>query len=614
MTRELRQLLGLLAVSALIFFVSLGVPRLWDEDEPIFAGAALEMFERGEWCVPYFNGVVLPDKPVLMYWVMMAGYAVFGPTEFAARCGSAAFGLGSVLLTWLLARRLFSVRVAFWAGLALATSLNFDVIARAATPDSLLVFFSTLALYAFVCGASPRAAAGTLGANIARAPLTRSPSWGAYAAMYGAMGFAALAKGPIGIALPTASIGMYMLIVRRRSDVVVASGDPRSWRSRCGVALRAIGQTVAPRHFFATAWSMRPLTAAAAILAVAGPWYAWVGLRTDGAWLEGFFGVHNFGRFLNAMEHHRGPFFYYLIAVCIGFFPWTVFLTPAARLLIRRTGSRHRWSRSYLLLSCWVGVYLVFFSLAKTKLPNYIVPIYPALALLTGAWLDFWLRRPGLVIRRDLRAAWITLTLIGLGISVGLPIAAGKFLGGDWTLGLAGLPLVLGALAAWRLAERGPPHRAAIALAASCIVFCATLFGWGAVRVDRRQNSAEFATTIREHASGAVPVIRSFGYYRPSLVFYSRQPVRQFTTPEQVGEFFRSQPQDAFLFTSDARYRQLAGVLPADVKVLDDRPWFLRNSRILLLGRENRPQDSGAPVASVFPGITASTSGATRRN
>lgn len=587
MKREPWQLAALLVVATAAFFTNLGAAQLWDEDEPIFAGAAREMFDRGDWIVPYFNGVVLPDKPALMYWVMMAGYSVFGPTEFAARCGSAVFGVASVLLTWFLARRLFSARVGFWAGLALATSLSFDVVARAATPDSLLVFFSTLALYAFVRGSSPRVSDGPAGSAIATAPLSASPDWLAYIAMYAAMGVAALAKGPIGIALPTAAIGLYLLIARLPNAACTAASDRRTWLTRCGGLLRAAARTFAPRHFFATAWSMRPLTGAAVITAVAGPWYAWVGWRTDGAWLQGFFGVHNFGRFLNAMEHHRGPFFYYLVAVLIGFFPWSVFLWPSLRQLMQKVRSRHRWAPSYLLLACWIGVYLFFFSLAKTKLPNYILPIYPALALLAGAWIDFWVRRPGLILRRDLRGAWLTLTLVGLGISVALPVAAGYFLGGDLALGLTGLPLLIGGLAVWRLAERGPPRMAAFALVATAVVFCITLFGWGAVRVDRRQNSAEFAAAIRRHARGAAPQIRCFGYYRPSLVFYSRQPVRQFTTPEQVGEFFREQPQDAFVFASEKRYRQLAAVLPADVKVLERRTWFLRNSQILLLGREN---------------------------
>ncbi len=226
MKREPWQLAALLVVATAAFFTNLGAAQLWDEDEPIFAGAAREMFDRGDWVVPYFNGVVLPDKPALMYWVMMAGYGVFGPTEFAARYGSAVFGVASVLLTWFLARRLFSARVGFWAGLALATSLSFDVVARAATPDSLLVFFSTLALYAFVRGSSPRVSDGPAGGAIATAPLSVSPGWLAYIAMYAAMGVASLAKGPIGIALPTAAIGLYLLIARLPSAACTAAATP----------------------------------------------------------------------------------------------------------------------------------------------------------------------------------------------------------------------------------------------------------------------------------------------------------------------------------------------------------------------------------------------------
>ncbi|HET6883625.1 MAG TPA: glycosyltransferase family 39 protein, partial [Pirellulales bacterium] len=150
MSGAVRQVLGLTALSGLLFFVSLGGVELWDEDEPMFAGAAREMMDRHDWVVPYFNARMLPDKPVLSYWVMMAGYRLFGPTEFAARAGSALFSVGSVLLTWMLGRQMFSSRAGLWAGLALATSLGFDVIARAATPDAVLTFFCTLVVVCYV--------------------------------------------------------------------------------------------------------------------------------------------------------------------------------------------------------------------------------------------------------------------------------------------------------------------------------------------------------------------------------------------------------------------------------------------------------------------------------
>ena len=131
MLARLRHQLVLAAIAGAMYFVNLGATHLWDVDEAIFSQAAKEMHARGDAVVPYFNGQVFPDKPALMYWLMIGAYELFGPTEFAARFWSAVFGIGSVLLTYQLGRLVFSPRVAFWSGLILATSLNFNVIARA---------------------------------------------------------------------------------------------------------------------------------------------------------------------------------------------------------------------------------------------------------------------------------------------------------------------------------------------------------------------------------------------------------------------------------------------------------------------------------------------------
>jgi 4-amino-4-deoxy-L-arabinose transferase-like glycosyltransferase len=605
MPRQTRQLLLLLAVGAAVFFTRLGATQLWDEDEPIFAATAREMMERGDWVVPVFNGGVLPDKPAAMYWLMIAGYFLFGTTEFAARCGSAFFSIGVVLLTWQLGRRLFSAEVGFWGGLVLATSLSFDVVARAATPDALLVFFSTLALFCFVAGGTPRQRRGTARSLVTTAPLSAMPGWRAYAAMYAAMGLAVLTKGPVGVVLPTAAIGIYLLIAGRRRDVGGRPGECDAIQlaaNKTRVA-KALGQAAAvfqPTHVLRTIWSMRPLTALAAVAAVAGPWYVWVGMRTHGQWLEGFIGVHNIGRFLHAMEHHRGPFYYYLIAVVIGFFPWSLFLTPLFRQCIGRIRRGHRWQPGYQLMIAWIAVYMVFFSLAQTKLPNYILPTYPALALLAGAWIAHWLRRPSRVAPRDLHAAWLLLALVGLGVAVGLPVAAHKFLQGEVVLGIVGVPLVAGAALAWHFTRRKQPRRAAWSMAAAAASFSLALFAWGAVRIDRQQSSAQFADVIHRHAPDGAAQIRTLGYYRPSLVYYSHRPVWQLESPEQVVEFFLRQPEDAFVFASDERYRQLIAVLPSDVSVLLRRPWFLRSSEILLLGRTS--QDAGMRAPQLMAG------------
>ena len=142
--------LFLAAIAALVFFVNLGGSHLWDVDEAIFSQTAAEMYQRGDYVVPYFNGELFPDKPALTYWLMISAYRLFGVGEFAARFWSAILSVGSVLLTYQIGCRLFSPAVGLWAGLILATNISFDIIARAATPDAALIFFTTLAISLFI--------------------------------------------------------------------------------------------------------------------------------------------------------------------------------------------------------------------------------------------------------------------------------------------------------------------------------------------------------------------------------------------------------------------------------------------------------------------------------
>ena len=133
-SQTVRHVALLLAISALTFFLNLGTPRLWDRDEPRNAGATLEMLRRGDWIVPVFNDELRVHKPVLINWFMMSAYAVFDDPEFAARFWSAALGLGTVLMTYVIGRRLFNASAGLWAGVVLASNLQFAMMARAATP------------------------------------------------------------------------------------------------------------------------------------------------------------------------------------------------------------------------------------------------------------------------------------------------------------------------------------------------------------------------------------------------------------------------------------------------------------------------------------------------
>ncbi|NQU24799.1 MAG: glycosyltransferase family 39 protein, partial [Candidatus Nealsonbacteria bacterium] len=152
MQQHFRYQFWILAAAGVIFFTNLGATALWDEDEPLYAACAREMLQRGDWVVPTFNGDLFPEKPPLGYWLMIAGYKMFGVTEFAARFWSALLGVGTALVTYHLGKRLFRPEVGFWAGLIVASSIIFTISARAATLDSALVFVTTAAMLTFVVG------------------------------------------------------------------------------------------------------------------------------------------------------------------------------------------------------------------------------------------------------------------------------------------------------------------------------------------------------------------------------------------------------------------------------------------------------------------------------
>jgi 4-amino-4-deoxy-L-arabinose transferase-like glycosyltransferase len=522
-----------------------------------------------------------------MYWLMIAGYQLFGTTEFAARFWSAAFGVGSVLVTYRLGRLMFSPSAGFWSGLALASCVQFTIIARAATPDSFLVFFSTLAVLIFVSStAKARITSGT--ANGRNAPWAGQtafePSWAAWALTYAAMGLGVLTKGPVGVVLPTAVIGLFLLVMRApRVEYSARAG----WRGRVVNLCRWLAAVFRPVHFLRTVWSMRPLTAVAVVLAVAAPWYALVGVRTQGQWLAGFFGVHNFGRFLNAMENHRGPIFYYLVAIAVGFFPWSVFFAPGVAHMRRQIAENHPWRPGHVLVSSWLVVWVGFFSLAGTKLPSYVVPAYPALALFAGSLVDSWLRDSNVMSRLWLRMAWGTVALAGIGMLIAFPIVAHVLLGGDWMLGAVGLVPLAAAAVGLRFGERGQARAAAATMATLGVVLAITLFGYGAARVDRYQMTPALAESIAAHTpAGHEPAIASFHFFRPSFVFYTDQPIPQFRTAEQVRAFFDAHRESAFLITTDERMRRIESDLPSDVAVLETRPRFLQSGKVVLLGRQ----------------------------
>ena len=368
----------LLAATALLYLAGLAGIDLWTPDEPRYAAIAEELrsFRHGldGLVLLHLNDEVYTQKPPLYFWLA----ALFGAPggrvdELAARLPSALAGLAAVAMTALLGRRML-VRpwAALLAGGLLATSFRFAFTARRAQLDVLLTAFELAAIVLFW-----RLETATGGTGNAR----RSP--GVIAALHASLGAAALVKGPVGW-LPLAVFGVFLV-----------------WEGR-GRAFREIVP------WWAWSLSLGPLVAwSATAVALAPPGFAEIAI-----------GENLLGRFFEGTSHAR-PLYYYLYQLPLDFLPWTLLLPTAIPILLRaarerpaRGGDERRpvSPRTARFLTAWVGVPLLFFSLSAGKRGVYLLPVFPALALLATLALARAPRR----VRSPERAGAIALVCVAL--------------------------------------------------------------------------------------------------------------------------------------------------------------------------------------------------------
>ncbi len=338
--KEILLIFLLLLLCFILFFLHLGARPLWDTDEGMHASTSKDMVLSGDWITPTFNGVNFYDKPVLHNWFVSLSFLIFGFTEFAARLPAAILGLGGVILTYLLGRKMFGPMAGFLSGAILVTNVEYTLLSRSVIHDISLAFFMTLALFLFYMGW-----------------LDDKNRKKYFLSFYASMGFAVLAKGPVGVLLPALIIVFFLLLKKRLNFL-------REMEIGWGIL------------FF---------------LCVAAPWYILISLRNQD--YGGYFFIYNnVMRFLSPRARHHQPFYYYFLALLGGFFPWSCFLPFS--LFQALQGEFKKMKEGPLFLILWFLVIFVFFTLASSKLSTYILPLFPAASLLVGSlWAD-WMKAP----------------------------------------------------------------------------------------------------------------------------------------------------------------------------------------------------------------------------
>ena len=403
-----RALWALLAALAVAWFCNLGYRHLVKPDEGRYAEIPREMVASGDWLTPRINGYKYFEKPPLQYWATAASYRAFGVNEWSARLWLGLTGFLGVLMVFWAGNRLFGAPAGLLGAAVGASSALYAIVGHLLTLDMALSVFMSASVFAFAVAQAARDEAGRR-------------RW--MLCGWAAMALAVLTKGLVGAVLPVTAAGIYVIV-------------QRDWRLLSRLELVRGGLL---------------------FLAIAAPWFVAVSLANPE--FARFFFIHeHFERFLTKEHDRYQPMWYFIPVLLIGIVPWIVALLPAVRAAWRRGEAAAFDVRRFLLL--WCAVVFVFFSVSDSKLVAYILPLFPALALLIGDYL----RSAG---RRTLLAQSAVASALGVALAAAAPFAP------DFA-SEAVTPALLEGYAPWLLA-------AGLALAAGGAV--AAILSWRGMRV-----------------------------------------------------------------------------------------------------------------------------------
>lgn len=474
-----KDLLILFVFFGIVFFQCLWSLPLIDPDEGRYAEIPREMIELGDFITPHLNYVKYFEKPPLHYWLNAIAFSIFAQNEFAARFSGTLCGLFGILLTYHIGRRLFGRREAFLSSVILGTSIGYFVQSRINITDMTLTLLMSACLGSFILAAKDAGRNKRI----------------YYRLFYVFAALAVLTKGLIGIVLPCGIVLLYMALTRRWAVL-------KEMRLPEGIIL---------------------------FLFICVPWFIVVSIKNPE--FPRFFFVHeHLERFLTKAHSRYQPPWFFVLILAGSMFPWSFFIPAAfARIWKERRG---REFDALIFLLLWVAVIFVFFSISSSKLIPYILPVFPATALIIGKGYA-----PSFSGEIKMTGIYGYATpsfcfLLGTAVLIYPHLSGNPYFGPSAGAVLGSLWIIEGLLSFVSVYTRNAAALF-IVLASFSLLLC--LVGPPLIypKVVERQSVKELALIVGEKA-GPHDIVANYGWYAQGLSFYSKRRVMVIGGPGEL--------------------------------------------------------------------------------
>jgi 4-amino-4-deoxy-L-arabinose transferase-like glycosyltransferase len=507
-----RDLLWLALAFGLLLGFRLGSYPLDNPDEGRNTEIPREMLATGDWVTPRLNGVVYFEKPPLVYWSVGACILLFGKSEWALRATPALFALGGILLTYAAARRLYGRTAGLASATVLGTGLLYFGTGRFLVLDMAVSVLMSATLFCFILA-------------LDEPPGTRR-RW-LYYGLYASAALATLTKGFIGFLVTGAVMFLWLLIFNQWKRL-------RPMYLPSGIAL---------------------------FLLIALPWHVLAAMRNE-TWAHRYIYYEHWARFTTTEHGRFQPWHYFIWILLGGLFPWMVFLWPAVRDAVRGGWSRRGENLTAWFLITWVVFIFLFFTKSQSKLPAYILPVFPAVAVLIGRWLAGVLADPAglLRLRWSLRgfsfacgllAAALIVTVMRPGLIIRDPAQAAALR--IPAMGLATV-LVLGGVNIPILARLRGSRAAVMGIAATSAVFLGGLTY--AVPDIYKPGTKELAYLVKAQVQPGDRVMHYFDFFH-DFTYYAERVVDVVAAKGELELEEDAAARASDRFISEARFREL---------------------------------------------------------